>query len=243
MAAKKPRTAAQRRATAKMIAANRKRSTTTRRRRRPLPAGAKRSVGYTVGSAPVRRRRMNPIRRRRSNPVLGARRRAPVRRANPIRKGFMQKTIDKAVMPAFTAAGGALLLDAAWAYLPIPANLKTGPLKHVIKAVGAIALGELAAMAVSRRTADNMTVGALTVVMHGAGREMLAKYTPTVKMDGMGYMSPAMVAGNSVGMGYYTSQGQGLPRAQGEAPQLGYYPPQAGGGSFATTENESTYRY
>lgn len=242
MATPKRRSAAQKRATAKLVAASKARAKARRVARR------KPATGYTVGNVPIRRRRMNPIRRRRaapatrrSNPILGSRRRSPVRRRNPIvRKGFFGKVLDRTVMPAVSAAGGALLLDTAWAYLPLPANLKNGPLKHLVKGAGAVALGELAAMVVSRKTADNMAVGALTVVMHSAGRELMGKYTPTVRMDGMGYMSPAVVAN---GMGYYPGAGRGLPVAQGNAPQLGYYPPQQSVMARGPVESEANQRY
>jgi len=113
------------------------------------------------------------------------------RRRNPARRGKMN--IMGTVMPAATAASGALALDVVWGYAPIPENLKNGPLRHVVKAAGAIGLGMLAGMVVKKDTADRFATGALTVTIHSAMREMVAKAAPNVRLgdadefDDMGY--------------------------------------------------------
>lgn len=226
MATRKRRTAAQKRATAKLVAYNRsrkraaKRAPAKRRRRNPI-------------AAPAARRRRTPVRaaRRRRNPIARRRRRNPI-----ARRGMINRIINNAVMPAVSATGGALLLDVAWAYLPIPATVKTGAFKHVAKALGAVVLSEMAGMVVSKKTAESMGVGALTVVMHSAGKEAMGRFFPTVKMDGIGYMSPAMITND---MGYYAGPGR-LPAAAGNAATMGYYPPTVVSGSL---ETESNYRY
>lgn len=55
--------------------------------------------------------------------------------------GFLRQT----VVPAAIGAGGALALDMAYAYLPIPANVKNGALAPVVKIAAVGAIGATAA--------------------------------------------------------------------------------------------------
>jgi hypothetical protein len=227
------RTAAQKRATAKLVAFNRaKRRSPAKRKSNPISSRAaayrgvatmsnpirrrrKKAVGYTVGSGPIRRRKLNPIRRRRSR--------------NPIGGGLLS-----IVSPAITAASGALALDLAWGYLPLPANIKAGPLRHVAKAAGAIALSMIAGKVVKKSTADAMGVGALTVVIHEAAKEAIHKFVPGVKMDGVGLYVQGLG-----GLGYYSA---GMP-AGGALPDnsgMGLY---VNGYSGSGLETEAGYTY
>lgn len=201
------RTAAQKRATLKMLSANRAR----RRKRNPSRAAAYRSVPTMAN--PIKRRR----RRRARNPIGSVARRRVNRirrRRNPI--GGVQNLF----MSAVTGAAGAIVLDVAFGYLPIPANLKTGPLKDVVKAIGAVGLTMIASRVVKKSTAEAMGIGALTVIAHDLAKGAIAKFAPSVKMDGMGdmglyvnglgYYSPAMPAGGqdalpAPGMGLYVN--------------------------------------
>lgn len=204
---RKRRTAAQRAATRKMIAANkrRRRGTTVRkrrvrRRRNPISRTA---AFRTVRTGGASSRRRNPIRRRQRR----------TRRRNPIRRGM----INRVVMPAVTAATGALALDVAWAYLPLPVQVKTGPFKYLAKAGGAIGLAWLAEMVVKRQTAEAMGVGALTVVIHQMARELIAQNMPTVRMDGLGYYNAGLpVGGQEANMGLYVgNQAPAMPAGDG----------------------------
>lgn len=129
------------------------------------------------------------------------------RRRNPVRRTGKWSSM---IMPAATNAVGALALDIAWAYLPIPASIQMGPFRHVAKGAGAIALSEIASKVVGRSTANSMGLGALTVVMHGAMREVTQQMLPNVSL---GYYSPGMPAGvgqyvNGLGgLDAYTSGG------------------------------------
>lgn len=242
------RTAAQKRATAKLIAFNRaKRRHNPRRARRRNPistAAAYRvvptmnpirkrrrktgrrvaAVGYTVGRSSIRRRKMNPIRHHRRR----------IHR-NPIGLGMIQALL----MPAATAAAGALVLDVAFGYLPIPANLKTGPMNLVVKTVGALGLTVLASKVVSKATAHAMGVGALTVVLHDVAKSFIAQAMPTLKMAGLGYYSAGFPAGGYEamnGMGVYVgahgTPASGLPRMGGMGEYLS---------GMNRVDNESAY--
>ena len=115
------------------------------------------------------------------------------RRRNPVRRKGIMGDVMGNMVPAATAATGGIALDLIWGYAPIPANLKAGPLRHVVKAAGAIGLGMLAGMVVNKDTANRFATGALTVTMHAAMRDMIGKAAPNIKLgdvdefDDLGY--------------------------------------------------------
>lgn len=183
--AKRKRTAAQRAATRRLVAANKARRTT---------------VGKTR-KAPSRKRRANPLRAAGRASYGGRAMAVTRRRRNPVNSRV--RVMDQ-VKQAAIAASGAIALDMAWSYLPVPASLNVGGVKHIAKGAGAILLGMLAGKIVSKRTADNMTLGALTVILHSAARDMITSAMPTIQMDGLGYYSAGQVVN---GMGEYVTPG------------------------------------
>lgn len=224
------RTAAQKRATAKMIAANRRGRRTVRKRRRRNPIGpyaapkrrnsARNSrLGYYV-SNPRRRRKRAAVRR--------------TRRRNPARRGFnIQAMVNQLVIPAATAGGGAVLLDILWGFVPVPEGIKTGPMRHVAKGLGAIVLGQLVGMMGTKRMGDTMALGALTVTFHAAFREMTAQFMPQIPL---GYYSPGATAGFDPQLGYYVSSPR-LTTRGGESvaspnSELGYYVQESVGAQY-----------
>jgi hypothetical protein len=156
---------------------------------------------------------MNPIRRRR-------------RRANPISGRGIKGIVNRTVMPALTAAGGAVALDVVWSYLPIPAMFRTGYLQYPVKLGGAIALGWLASKVVKKSTADTMVLGMATVIAYNAMRALVAQFAPGVQMantdmgyyPSMGYYSAAEPAGT---LGYYPNQPVMTPDMTDT--EMGYY--------------------
>lgn len=123
-----------------------------------------------------------PVKRRSSTTLAAPRKTKTVRRRrrNPAPRSIIRST----VMPAATAAGGALALDVIMGLLPVPATLKTGPLRHVVKGAGAIGMGMAAGMFVKPETARLFATGALTVAMHDAAREMVGRFMPGVPLAG-----------------------------------------------------------
>lgn len=222
------RTAAQKRATRKMIASNRRPARRKRRPRRRNPIGpyAKRTVrrrrpsalGYYVNP---RRRRKRAVARR-------------SRRRNPARRGFnIQAMMNQLVIPAATAGGGAVLLDVLWGFVPVPEGIKTGPMRHVAKGLGAIVLGQLVGMVGTKRMGDTMALGALTVTFHAAFREMTTQFMPQIPL---GYYSPGAVAGHDPQLGYYV-QSPRLATRGGEShaspnSELGYYVQEGAGAQY-----------
>lgn len=162
-----------------------------RRRRR---ATKKRVARKRPAKRRVRRvaRKANPVRRRRRASVRRVSRRATRgRRRNPI---VSANTVKGQLKTATTGALGALGLDMALAYLPLPASIIGGTIGKVTKAAAAIGLGIVAnKLGVSAANANRMAEGALTVQLHGIGKGLLAQYVPQVALseylsdEGLGY--------------------------------------------------------
>lgn len=158
---RKPRTAAQKAATRKMIAANRRRRNPTPARKRAENPAPKRRRSYTRTVRTVRRAR-------RHNPIGG-------------------NAVTGLLMSAFSGAAGAAVVNAGYNYLPIPATLKTGYTGYAVKGGMAILLGLFGKKFLGRR-ATKMAEGSLTVTMSqliadvGAKAGMnLGYYSPAVQ--------------------------------------------------------------
>ena len=96
--------------------------------------------------------------------------------------------------------------------LPLPVNFKAGWMRHISKAVGAIAIGYLGGMFLAKRTADQLGAGAMTVVGYNVVRDLAAQFAPQLPLGE--YLEGPLgeyLAPN--GLGYY---GAGLdPSASG----------------------------
>lgn len=159
----------------------RRRSKARRRSRRKTP----KTPGFALPNPGRRRRRRASYHLRRAR-----------RRTNPSPR-LSVRSIQGNVINAVPGAFGALGLDILLGLVPIPAEWKAGMVGYLTKALGAIGLGMVANMAVSAKTATAMTEGALTVMLHGAMRELVATNLPQVPL---GMYLPSMN-----GMGYYGS--------------------------------------
>jgi hypothetical protein len=222
-ARKKPRTAAQKRATAKLVALNKARrsgrTSRTSAKRRP----ARRTTRRVRRSNPVETIMSNPRRRRskarRSNPRRTSRAAAThagrtlrYRRRNPI--GGLGEFVTGQLVPSAIGGGGALLLDVALAVLPIPATMKVGAMAPIVRIAGAVGIGALAGMVTNRKTANQIAAGALTVTMYQIARGFLARALPAGSVPGLSappFYDPALPGG----MGEYVS-------GDVDYPQLGY---------------------
>ena len=158
-----------------------------KRKSKRAPIRRRKSTTVTVRANPVKRRRIkrrNPVaavthhrkhRRRRRNPVAlgGIRRRVRARAAG------MGSVVNQMVMPAVTAASGALLLDIAWSNLPLSPAVKVGNMQFIAKALGSVALVAVAHKVTgNKRQAEAMGIGALTVLVHDAARNVLKRSVP-----------------------------------------------------------------
>jgi hypothetical protein len=177
--ARKARSAAQKAATRRMLAANKSRRSNPRKRRAaPRRATARPAVHHA-------RRRRNPIH------LFSAPRRAR-RRRNPI----STSGIKGLLMPAVFGAAGAVLVDAAMNYLPLPDTFKTGTIGMVTKAGAALLLGTMGRKVFGSKATD-MAVGSLTVQTYALMRQFLP-----ASITGLGYVSAGMVTSpNNVAIG------------------------------------------
>lgn len=127
-----------------------------------------------------RRTKRKPARRTKSK-ISRIRR---TRRRNPARfnvGSFVRGTF----MPSATGAVGALGLDVLLGVLPLPINFQTGPMRPLVKMFGAVVLGMAANMVVSRKTAEQFTAGALTVVLYDVAKGVVQNNFPQIPLDGL----------------------------------------------------------
>lgn len=174
--AKAKRSAAQKRATAKMIAANRARARGAKRATPRKPAARPAAKRSAPRAAPRPKKRTSARRGPGGWPITSAAaasragRALRHRRPNPI-GGFVKDTL----MPSVVGGAGALALDVAVGMLPLPPALKSGPMAPLVKAAGAVGLGMIASKALGRRTGEQVAAGALTVTVYNVARMMLVK--------------------------------------------------------------------
>lgn len=134
----------------------------------------------------------------------------------------MRSVINQLVIPAAQAGAGALALDIAWGYVPVPLEWKTGNLRHVVKGGGAIVLGMIAQQVLGAQIGKNIAMGALTVTFHDAMRDLVAQTMPNIPL---GYVGAGYNAGNYGGPGTYNYPGAD-PMLQGN---MGMYVGSPGG--------------
>lgn len=181
----KRRTAAQRRATRKLIAFNKSRKSLNKRR---APKRRRRNPVTTLAAAPRRRRR-------RSVTMSRPRRRNPSRRTNIVMKTAPQ---------ALTAAVGALGLDVVMGYANqyLPQNFATGALNSVAKVIGAIGLGMVVEKIANKRVAEQVIIGGMTVTAHSLLRNLVATNAPSIPLAGcdgeLGWYTAAPVASDGM---------------------------------------------
>jgi len=167
---KKPRSAAQKAATKRMLAANRSRSGGSAR-----PA-KKRRKSNPVGLSRVTRARSTIARSRKRS----------VRRRNPINLPGIGN-LGAMAMTSLQGAGGALLVNTALNYMPfLPVALSSGNGKYLARAGLAIAVGVFGGKVLPKRVAENMAVGAMTVALHDLLLGLASQAMPTMKLGDVG---------------------------------------------------------
>lgn len=169
---------------------------------------------------PIRRRRRratrhmttyrrNPIRRARS--VSRARPRRHLRRykRNPIgmTRGRGNLHIIPMILPAIMVGAGAVGAELVLGYAPLPANLKTGMLRNVTKALIGVGMGMLVAKFINRKFGEAVAIGSITISAHDAIKDAIIQFSPIqpvsfdeyvspTGLDGMGFANPAPTLGN-----------------------------------------------
>jgi hypothetical protein len=189
----KRRTAAQKRATAKLVALNRARRGGVRRVARKATATKRRTARRAnpvamANPAPRRRRRSA----RRANPAAAVRR----RRRNPINLGGRAGGIMGPIKEAAIQGAGAVAFDIGYGYVSpyLPASMAVVPgrvgVGNAVKALITVVAGQFLSKytkGLSRKAA----VGALTI----QARDIVASMLPasTASVAGLGYAVPGRV--------------------------------------------------
>lgn len=165
--AKKPRTAAQKAATAKLVAANKKRRAAAGKTTSAAPAKAKAKRSYSKAAPAKKVYKRNPI---------GS---SPAAKRG---KGMFEENIKPAAMGAAAALG----FDVVWGRMTfIPAKLRAGNLKYPVKALAAIGLGVAAEHFLPKQHkhyAATLVRGPLTVILHDAGKDMMQSMYPSLAL-------------------------------------------------------------
>lgn len=165
--AKKPRTAAQKAATAKLVAFNKKRRAAAGKTVAAAPAKAKAKRSYSQAAPAKKVYKKNPISQS-----------ASVKRG----KGMFEENIKPAAMGAAAALG----FDIVWGRMTfVPANLRAGNLKYPVKALAAIGLGVAAEHFLPKQHkhyAATLVRGPLTVILHDAGKDMMQSMYPSLAL-------------------------------------------------------------
>ena len=166
-----------------------------------------RARSYKRNPQPRRRRAAAPRRRRatrqvaifRSNPRPRRRVGRRTYRRNPI--GGV-KGIGKMLVPAMGVGAGAVGAEILMGYLPIPADFKTGVLRHITKGAIGIAAGFVLAKVLKQKVLGAyVAAGAVVIATHDAIKEFVANRLTMLPTTGFGQYVPALPS-QFGGMGY-----------------------------------------
>jgi hypothetical protein len=201
--------------------------TSHRRRRR-----ASNITVWNRNPAPVRRVRRRARRRStfRANPIFATphrrRRRAATAKRVSVRRYRRNPTglaggrgslrFMALVGPAAGIAMGAVGVELAMGYLPLPASLTTGPVRYLTKGALAVVVGMGISKFANRKAGEAFALGGLVIAFHDALKSGIINFMPTAKFGA--YVPRG-------GMGYY-SPGQQVPAGRMNA--MGLIPPPAG---------------
>ena len=127
------------------------------------------------------------------------------RHSNP---RFSVSGITNQLMPAAYGAAGAIALDVALGYIPLPAMLQSGYAKSATKIVGALGIGWLARKFL-RGKGSAVAAGALTVAVYGLMKQVIVQFAPSVK--GVGDYEEIAIDNTADQIGAYMSGSNYLP--------------------------------
>lgn len=161
--------------------------------------------------------RSNPVRRRRAAPARRTRRtyarRNPARRYRRRSGNMTSNFMNKTLVPAAGGALGALAVDVAWGFLPVPAQFKTGMLAPFAKMGGAVAVGWGLSQFTSKATGRMVMAGAITVSLYNLFRNLTQQMLPQVPL---GYVQAGEFFPGSAPLNY-------LPDYTPETNEMGEY--------------------
>lgn len=178
------------------------------RKRRTMSAAQKKYFGKRRSRRAPTILQANPRRRRYTRRTA---RRVTRFRRNPMDSYLGGVTngdfLGGTLMPAATGAAGALALDVALGYLPLPDAMTTGPMNIVTRIAGAIGIGMIGKAIGGKRFGENMMAGAIVVTLYDVGKEQLADMMSGGDDGSMGWINPApgvgMYVDNTIPPGFF----------------------------------------
>lgn len=125
------------------------------------------------------------------------------------------------IIPAVGIGIGAVGSELVMGYLPLPANFKTGVLRHVTKGGVSVVAGlTIAKFLRMKRVGEAFALGGIAIATHDAIKEWIVSTMPNAKFGeygmylapgaagrGLGYVNPAQLTN---GMGMYMPRVHGL---------------------------------
>ena len=151
---------------------------------------------------------------------------------NPRMGGMSLRSVTNSVLtPAAVGAVGGVGLDVIWSYVNpyLPAQLQSGMIGTLAKGAGAIGIGMVSKRFLGAERAKVVTLGALTVVLYGAIKNLLGSGGLNLGLPGlsdythyplMGAYMPVPVAG------YHASTAaKAVAQGRGRMGSLGYASP------------------
>jgi len=184
------------------------RANPARRRRRRSYAGRRRAI---FARNPIRRHRRRRSVAMRRNPVRRRMRRNPSAVGGAMNFGRM-------LLPAMGIGAGAVGSEIIMGYLPIPAQWKSGPMRHITKgAVGVAAGWTIGKVFKQKRLGNFFMLGAVAIATHDWLKEMIASRWASV--PGLGYVNPGSTARFN-GMGYQRALPSAVAASMGYAPAV-----------------------
>lgn len=120
----------------------------------------------------------------RSNPIRARRRRTRMRfRRNPNGGGGIVNQVIGNVKEGAIGAAGAIATKAALSFLPLPENLKSGPLGSLVTAVAGVLIGSAVGKFASPSVGRTMAQGAVTIAVFDLLKSQLAGKVPGLSGD------------------------------------------------------------
>ena len=177
--AKKPRTAAQKRATAALVAFNKKRRAAAGYASNPVKPLQK---NLALGDS--KQPRTYTMKAKNGKKTTVTYKRNPISKNASVQRG--KGMLVENLKPAALGAGAALAFDIVWGKMSfIPASLRAGNLKYPVKLLGALALGVAAEKFLPKEHQKHVTTlvrGPLTVIMHDAAKEFMQSKYPSLAL-------------------------------------------------------------
>lgn len=171
---------------------------------------ATRKARKNVAANPRRRRRSRRKSARRNpiaaNPRRRVRRRRSARR-NP--KLSLRGISSGVIMPAAAMGAGAVVVDLAFAALPVPATFKTGMVGRLAKIATAIGAGMIVSKFAGKKLGDAVTIGGVVTQVYGFVKPAVQSAFPRLALGeylsenidpyAMGYVNATPVLGQEAG--------------------------------------------